>query len=233
MEPLLDLARRRGIPVIEDAAQAHGATRHGRAAGTLGAIGCFSFYPSKNLGAYGDGGACVTSDPGLAERLRRLRNYGERTRYESVELGFNSRLDEIQAAVLRAKLPHLADWNRRRRELAAKYRRRLAGLPLAFTPPDAEGEECVHLFVIRVARRDRLRRELERRGVATQVHYPQPIHLQPAYRHLGYGPGSYPASERRAGQIVTLPLYPEMEAETLDRVVEAIREALRGEDPPA
>ncbi len=262
--PILELAARRGIPVIEDAAQAHGAVLGGRAAGLIGTIGCFSFYPSKNLGAYGDGGACTTADPVLAERLRRLRNYGERARYDSVELGFNSRLDELQAAILRVKLPHLEEWNARRRELAAAYRRRLAGLALGL-PPEAgtEGaaggtdgraaggaaggvsggaadgtaggarEDVAHLFVVRVARRDRLRKELEARGVGTQVHYPVPIHRQPAYAYLDLPPGSFPVAERRAGQIVSLPLYPEMTAAMVDTVAGAVADALRGEEAPA
>ncbi len=230
MGPLLELAARRGIPVIEDAAQAHGATWDGRTAGTLGAIGCFSFYPSKNLGAYGDAGACVTSDPELARALRRLRNHGESSRYRAESVGFNSRLDELQAAVLRAKLPHLAGWNRRRREIAAEYRRRLAGLPLLV--PEEDPGEVQHLFVIQVAQRDRFRRALEERGILTQIHYPIPIHLQPAYRGLGFAPGSFPAAERRAARVVTLPLYPEMTAGQIDSVVGAVAEALSGAPHP-
>jgi dTDP-4-amino-4,6-dideoxygalactose transaminase len=233
MDAVLDLGRRHGIPVVEDAAQAHGATWRGRAAGTMGVIGCFSFYPSKNLGACGDAGACTTADPALAARLRRLRNYGERDRYLSVEFGINSRLDELQAAVLRVKLPHLAGWNARRRELAAIYRDRLASLPVMFAPPADEGEEVHHLFIARVARRDRLRGDLQSRGVMTQVHYPLPIHLHPAYARLGFGPGSFPVAERRAEQIVSLPLYPEMTANQQECVIAAVAEALHGEEPPA
>jgi dTDP-4-amino-4,6-dideoxygalactose transaminase len=233
MDGILDLSRRHGIPVVEDAAQAHGATWRGRAAGTMGVIGCFSFYPSKNLGACGDAGACTTADPALAARLRRLRNYGERDRYVSVEFGINSRLDELQAAVLRVKLPRLAGWNGRRRELAAIYRDRLAALPVALAPPPDQGEEVVHLFVARVARRDRLRGDLQSRGVMTQVHYPLPIHLHPAYAHLGFGPGSFPVAERRAEQIVSLPLYPEMTARQQEHVIAAVAEALHGEELPA
>lgn len=233
MDAILDLGRRHGIPIVEDAAQAHGATWRGRMAGTMGAIGCFSFYPSKNLGACGDAGACTTADPALAARLRRLRNYGERDRYLSVEFGVNSRLDELQAAVLRAKLPHLAGWNERRRGLAAIYRDRLASLPLAVAPPLDEGDEVHHLFIARVARRNRLREELQNRGVMTQVHYPLPIHLHPAFAHLGLGPGSFPVAERRAEQIVSLPLYPEMTAGQQERVIAAVAAALHGEEPAA
>lgn len=233
MGAILDLGKRHGIPIVEDAAQAHGATWRGRAAGTMGVIGCFSFYPSKNLGACGDAGACTTADPTLAARLRRLRNYGERDRYLSVEFGINSRLDELQAAVLRVKLPHLAGWNARRREMAAVYRDRLASLPVVITPPTDDGEDVHHLFVARVARRDRLRGKLQTRRVMTQVHYPLPIHLHPAYAHLGFGPGSFPVAERRAEQIVSLPLYPEMTAHQQERVIAAVAEALHGEEPPA
>jgi dTDP-4-amino-4,6-dideoxygalactose transaminase len=233
MDAISELAERRGIPVVEDAAQAHGATWRGRAAGTMGSIGCFSFYPSKNLGACGDAGACTTADPALAARLRRLRNYGERDRYLSVEFGINSRLDELQAAVLRVKLPRLAGWNARRRELAAIYRQLLAALPVALPPPPDQGEEVIHLFVARVARRDRLREALQSRGVMTQVHYPRPIHLHPAYAHLGYPPGSFPVAERRAEQIVSLPLYPEMTTGQQERVIAAMAEALHGEETPA
>lgn len=233
MEAIEALAAAHGLPVIEDAAQAHGASRRGRIAGGIGRIGCFSFYPSKNLGAYGDAGACVTRDAALAERLRRLRNYGERSRYESVELGFNSRLDELQAAILRAKLPHLAGWNARRRELAGRYRQRLAGLPLLLPPEDPDGVEAVHLFVIRVARREEIRERLARRGIGTQVHYPRPIHLQAGYAWLGCGPGSFPAAELRATQMISLPLYPEMTEAMLDRVVSALAETLDGEPAPA
>jgi dTDP-4-amino-4,6-dideoxygalactose transaminase len=232
MGPILDLAARRGIPVVEDAAQAHGATWEGRAAGTIGTIGCFSFYPSKNLGAYGDGGACATADPGLARTLRALRNYGETSRYKSEILGFNSRLDELQAAVLRAKLPHLPRWNARRREICAAYRRGMGGLPLILPPADPEGTEAPHLFVVQVARRERARAELEKRGVGTQIHYPVPIHLHPAFADLGFGPDSFPVAESRARRILTLPLYPELSSAQVDAVIGAVTESLRGEPAP-
>jgi dTDP-4-amino-4,6-dideoxygalactose transaminase len=236
MDPILELARRRGLRVIEDAAQAHGALWCGRRAGTMGDIGCFSFYPSKNLGAFGDAGACVTSDPALAQRLARLRNYGESDRYHSVEIGFNGRMDELQAAVLRTKLPHLEGWNRRRREIAAFYRARLQHLPLLLPPEPAEGDpdaaEVFHLFVIQVAERDRLREELRRRQVGTQIHYPIPIHLQPAFAYLGAGPGSYPRAEQRDERILSLPMYPELHDEQLARVADALADALRGRPHP-
>mgnify|MGYP001214909549 CR=1 FL=1 len=229
--PVLELARRRGIPVIEDAAQAHGARWEGRSAGSVGDVGCFSFYPTKNLGAYGDGGACTTNDPALNRRLRELRNYGETARYQSDSIGFNSRLDEMQAAVLRAKLPRLGGWIERRREIARAYREELRDCPLAL-PPDPGAADSPHLFVVQVARRDRFRAELERRGVGTAVHYPRPIHLQKAYAWLGLGPGSFPHAEARAGRIATLPLYPELRSDQLEAIITAIREVLRGEPHP-
>lgn len=229
---ILELCGPGGIAVIEDAAQAHGASRSGRMAGTLGRVGCFSFYPSKNLGALGDGGACVTDDADLAGRIRRLRCYGERDRYESVELGINSRLDELQAAFLGVKLAHLAAWNGRRREIAAIYRERLRSLPLILPPEDPAGTEAMHLFVVQAARRDRLAGELRKRGVGTQIHYPIPIHLQEAFRHLGNGPGSFPAAEARARRILSLPLYPEMTDTHIERVVGALSQALAGEPHP-
>jgi dTDP-4-amino-4,6-dideoxygalactose transaminase len=240
MDPILDLAAKASIPVVEDAAQAHGATWHGRPAGGMSLIGCFSFYPSKNLGAYGDAGACVTADPECDRSLRRLRNYGEADRYHSISLGFNSRLDEIQAAVLRVKLTRLREWNARRREIAREYRNRLRGLPLLLPPSpeeapvfaDAPDSEVQHLFVIQVARRDRFREEMARLGVGTQVHYPLPIHLHPAYAHLGLGPGSFPKAERRARHIVSLPMYPELTPGQIEHVVWAAEQALRGEVHP-
>jgi len=232
MEPILELARRRGVPVVEDAAQAHGASHRGRMAGTWGDIGCFSFYPSKNLGAYGDAGACATRDPALAQKLRGLRSYGESNRYQAEFPGINSRLDELQAAVLRVKLPHLARWNQRRREICAFYRERLRGLPLLLPPEEAEEVEAPHLFVVQAARRDRLRRELLHRGIGTQIHYPIPSHLQPAFAPFGQGPGSLPVCEGRAGRILSLPLYPELTAEQLARVAGALHDSLRGEPPP-
>lgn len=233
MDAILELAGLHGLAVVEDAAQAHGAQWSGQHAGTLGSIGCFSFYPSKNLGAMGDGGACVTNDPDLALRLRRLRNYGEKDRYESVEIGFNSRLDELQAAVLRVKLEHLSEWNARRERLAAEYRRRLSGLPLRLPPETPPGDRSVHhLFVVQAARRDRLRRELMERGVGTQIHYPVPIHLQPAYAGFAGGPGSFPAAEARAGRILTLPMFPELTDSQMERIENALRISLAGEAFP-
>lgn len=226
------LADRHGIALIEDAAQAHGADSEGRSAGTVGEIGCFSFYPTKNLGALGDAGALTTNRADLAKRLIHLRNYGQEDRYHHVTLGFNSRLDEMQAAILSVKLTHLSEWTRRRREIAAHYRNAFAGLPIAFSRERAEAPSVEHLFVVRVSDRAKFRECLEKDGVGTQIHYPQPIHLQPAYSDLGLGPGSFPVTELRARQIVSLPIYPEMTESQVDRVIEAVRAALRSAEPP-
>jgi len=210
MDPILAIARERGLRVIEDAAQAHGARYHGHRVGTLGDLGCFSFYPSKNLGAYGDGGMVVTNDPHLAERVRMLRNGGQKTRYDHQLLGLNSRLDELQAAILRVKLPYLDTWNQQRRHIAALYTA-LLGDTRVETPLELpQVEHVYHLYVVRCEQRDALQKHLAERGVETAIHYPMPIHLQGAYRELGYGPGSFPITERYAGQVLSLPIYPEL-----------------------
>jgi dTDP-4-amino-4,6-dideoxygalactose transaminase len=194
-----------GVPVVEDCAQAHGTLVGGRPAGSLGAAAAFSFYPTKNLGALGDGGAVVTSSADVAERARLLRNYGERARFEHVARGLNSRLDPLQAAVLRAKLPHLDGAVQRRRELAARYAELLDGSPLA-TPVEAEGgRHAYHLYVVQAEGRDAVRAALEERGMGTAVHYPTPIHRQPAYRHLD-APGGFPVAERLCERVLSLPL---------------------------
>ena len=222
---LLELARRHNLRVIEDACQAHGAEYRGRKVGAQGDIGCFSFYPTKNLGAYGDGGMAVTNDPALAERLRLLRAYGWAERDRSVIRGVNSRLDEMQAAILLAKLPLLDGWIATRRELAARYGTTLAGLDSVQTPAEAAyGKHVYHLYVVRSAHRDALRAHLTERGIGTLVHYPHPIYLQDAYRDLGYQPGACPNAERAAATICSLPLHPHVTPEQVDRVASAIRE---------
>ena len=223
MEEILALADKAGIPVVEDAAQALGARRGNRAGGTLGRLGCFSFYPTKNLGGAGDGGMVVTGDAALESRLRRLRNHGAEDRYYHREVGLNSRLDEVQAAVLRVKLRRLEEWNRARRERAACYDRLLGGL--VRTPaPAPEGAHVYHQYVIRVPDRDRLRRSLAGQGVGTAVYYPVPLHLQPLYSALGYKPGDLPESERAAREVLSLPVYPELTAEQIERVAAALAE---------
>jgi dTDP-4-amino-4,6-dideoxygalactose transaminase len=218
------ISERTGIPVIEDCAQAHGATWSGQRAGTIGVMGAFSFYPSKNLGCYGDGGAIVTSDSKLAERLRMLRNYGQQRRYYHEIIGINSRLDELQAAILSAKLLYLTTWNQRRRQLASIYAVGLADLPVQ-TPAQLPGREHIyHLYVIQVSERDRLQSFLAENGIQTLIHYPVPAHFQPAYMHLGYASGSLPVTESVAEVILSLPMYPQLSDDEVNRVVAAIRE---------
>ncbi len=219
---LQNLARKESLFLVEDACQAHGAKLDGRPLGSWGVAGCFSFYPTKNLGAIGDGGMIVTDDPQIAERLRRLRNGGQVTRYVHEEIGFNSRLDEIQAAVLRAKLPRLAGWNRRRRELAEIYRRRLEETPVRMVGMLPGSESSVHLFVVRVVDRDHLREALTASGIQTLIHYPIPAHLQPAYQSLGQGEGTCPTAEQAAREILSLPCYPDLGESDVERVTEAI-----------
>jgi dTDP-4-amino-4,6-dideoxygalactose transaminase len=226
MGRLLDLARRHNLVVIEDAAQAHGARYQDRPCGTLGHAGAFSFYPTKNLGAYGDGGAVVTRDPGVARMIRLLRNYGwaEGKRYYSAVKGVNSRLDELQAAILRVKLRHLDAWNERRRAIAARYTEALAGLPeLALPREQPWAYHVYHLYVVRTPRRNALQQHLQAYGVGTQVHYPVPVHLQEAYQELGYRPGALPETERAAGEILSLPLYPELTDAQVEHVCAGVR----------
>jgi dTDP-4-amino-4,6-dideoxygalactose transaminase len=225
--PLLDIGRRHGIPVIEDAAQAHGAEYRGQKAGTLGLCGCFSFYPGKNLGAYGEAGAVVTDDDGIAARLRALRDHAQEKRYHHNEIGFNYRMDGLQGAVLGVKLNYLEGWTEARRALAARYRALLAELPLRL-PTEAEGRRHVwHLFVVLHPRRDELQKMLQDRGVGTGLHYPIPLHLQKAYRHLGHQAGDFPVAERVGRECLTLPLFPEMTAGQQERVTEQLADCLR------
>ena len=222
MESLLDLAQQKGLLVIEDAAQAHGAVHERGRAGTFGAAAGFSFYPGKNLGAYGDGGAVCTNDDQLAERLRLLRNWGSTVKYVHRLQGYNSRLDTVQAAVLLVKLNYLADWNRRRREIANWYRQDLEyfaeNIQLPRKAPWCR-EHVYHLFVVRLQRADRqsVLQHLKSVGIGAGIHYPVPIHLQEAYPSLG-NPGNFPATEQIAGQILSLPLFPEMTPEQVRTV---------------
>ncbi|MCX8067101.1 MAG: DegT/DnrJ/EryC1/StrS family aminotransferase [Anaerolineae bacterium] len=233
MAPLLEIARRYGLFLIEDCAQAHGAYYRGRPVGSWGDIAAFSFYPTKNLGAFGDGGAVVTNDSTLARRVQLLREYGWARRYVSHIRGTNSRLDEIQAAVLRVKLRHLEAWNERRRQIAALYSEYLAeatrwGLVLPGEPENAH--HVYHLYVVRHPQRDALQAFLRERGIGTLVHYPVPVHLQPAYADLGYREGSLPVSEALAREVLSLPMYPELTDEEVQRVAEAVREFFQGVD---
>src|SRR5881628_3931598 len=228
LERLLPLAERRGLPVIEDAAQAIGARRRiageWRLAGELGWVAAFSSFPTENLGGWGDGGMMVTSDDALAERLRKLRLHGGAKQYHHDEVGTNSRLDTLQAAVLLAKLPHLGSWSAKRREHAAFYTRALADLP-AVRPPvvDAANEHIFHQYTVRVERRDELYAHLKSRGIGSAIYYPVPLHLQRCFSHLGYRPGRLPESERASGEVLSLPVYPELTRGQLDCVIETIR----------
>ncbi|UQI47365.1 DegT/DnrJ/EryC1/StrS family aminotransferase [Streptomyces sp. HU2014] len=228
MDPLLELAGRHGLAVVEDAAQAHGARYRGRRTGS-GHVVAFSFYPGKNLGAMGDGGAVVTADAAVAERVRLLRNFGSREKYRHEVRAGNSRLDEFQAAVLRAKLPRLDAWNARRAAVAARYREGLAGLPGIVLPEAAPWADPVwHLYVIRSAERDALRRELDRAGVATLIHYPVPPHRSPAYADdpAGAPEGTHPRTERLAAQVLSLPLGPHLGDDEAGAVVAAVAAAV-------
>ena len=223
MDPILDIARRHGLAVIEDACQAHGAEYKGRRAGSMGDIGCFSFYPGKNLGAFGEGGAAVTNNSQYAESMRLLRSWGEKSRYQHLVKGFNYRMDGIQGAVLGVKLRHLEAWTEARRAHAARYEALLSGSDVA-PPKERPGARHVFsVYAVRVVNRDARRAALAEQGVQTGIHYPIPVHLQPAYRDLGYPPGSFPVSERLAAEVLSLPVYPEMTEAQIDAVGRALR----------
>ena len=237
MDSFERLAREHRLAVIEDAAQAFGAGWRGKRAGSLGAAAAFSFYPSKNLGGYGDGGCVTTCDPALAERLRSLRHHGSRERYYHDELGWNSRLDELQAAILRVKLGYVEEWNNRRRECARLYdllfkeaglpaapgaAAQLEGHPIQLLETAAQAHHVYHLYAIRASRRDQLRKFLAERGVSTEVYYPLPLHLQKALTYLGYRPGDFPEAERAADHLLALPLFPEITEDEQRHVVDSI-----------
>lgn len=226
LDPIVGIARRRGLRVIDDAAQAHGARYRGRAIGQGTDATAWSFYPGKNLGAIGDAGAVTTSDPEIARRLRSLRNYGSRVKYVNDEQGVNSRLDEVQAAVLGVKLRHLDAWNARRRAVAARYLSQLkdAGLTLPHVPDWAD--PAWHLFVVQHPDRDRLRDALKRLGIDTLIHYPIPPHRQEAYKSLGLGAGTFPISESIHQRVLSLPIGPHVDTGQIERVVDAVRSSV-------
>jgi dTDP-4-amino-4,6-dideoxygalactose transaminase len=222
MDPIIGIAASKDIPVIEDVAQGHGATYRGKKLGSLGLAGCFSFYPSKNLGAFGDGGAISTDDDDLAARVKRLRNYGEERRYYHKAKGFNSRLDEIQAAVLRAKLPNLDAWNETRRSVTSFYNREITN-PLIDKPLEMSyGIHNYHLYVIRCKLRAQLQSHLARSGVATLIHYPIPVHLQESYLDLGKKTGDFPVAESCAREVLSLPNFPELSLDELRWISDCI-----------
>ena len=224
MDPLMDIAARHGLKVVEDACQAHGAEYKGHKAGALGDAAAFSFYYSKNLGAYGEGGFISTNDAGLADKIRKIRDHGSGVRYHHDMLGFNGRLDELQAVVLRVKLPHLATWNNERRQHAYLYNKLLKGTP-ATTPAEFPGSKPVyHLYVIKTPRRDELQAWLKDHGIFTGIHYPIPIHLQKATEFLGYKPGDFPVTERVVAEALSLPMFAELTDEQITCVVDSIKD---------
>ena len=222
MDEIAEITARHGIHLVEDACQAHGAKYRGRRAGSLGVAGCFSFYPGKNLGAYGEGGAVATSDSALGKKIRSLRDHGQAARYHHDVVGYNSRLEGIQGAVLGVKLRYLDRWNEARREHARYYGKRLGafGVALPYEAPDRES--VYHLYVVRTSARDALQAHLGTRGVQSGLHYPRPLHLQAAYSDLGYKPGVFPVAERWATTCLSLPMYPELTPALMDEVAEGV-----------
>jgi dTDP-4-amino-4,6-dideoxygalactose transaminase len=224
MDPVMELAEQKELWVIEDACQAHGARYRGCRVGSLGHVACFSFYPAKNLGGYGDGGMVVTNDEKIAERVRMLRNYGQQEKYRHLIVGYNRRLDTLQAAVLRVKLRHLDEWNEARRRHAHLYDRLLKDTSVVPPFNPEYSEHVYHLYVVQSERRDELREWLGSKGIATGIHYPVPIHLQPAYAHLGHSRGDFPVAEAYARQTLSLPMFPELTREQIEYVAGAIHQ---------
>ena len=236
LNPIMSIAQRAAVPVIEDAAQAIGATYNGRSVGAVGAIGCFSFFPSKNLGAFGDAGLVTTEDAEMASRLRTLRNHGMEPKYYHALVGGNFRMDALQAAVLRVKAPHLAAWTEARRINAARYGslfRDLGLLDRVVLPSEAPGRRHIfNQYVIRVPERDRLKAHLDAHRIGNEIYYPVPFHWQPCFQYLGYGPGSFPHAERAAGDSLAIPIFSELTIEEQRTVVGAIAEFLDGRSAP-
>lgn len=223
MDPIMEIAKKHNLIIVEDACQAHGALYKGRKVGSIGNIGCFSFYPAKNLGAFGDGGILVTHDKEIAERVRMLRNYGQQEKYKHLFIAYNRRLDTLQAAVLRVKLKYLENWNESRRNHAGLYGKLLSGNNLLLPLEAKNARHVYHLYVVRAAKREALQKHLKNNGIATGIHYPIPVHEQPAYQYLGYKKGDFPISEAYAEQILSLPMYPELTEEQIAYVAKAIK----------
>jgi dTDP-4-amino-4,6-dideoxygalactose transaminase len=226
MDPILEVARKHKLVVIEDAAQAHGARYKGRSAGSIGDIGCFSFYPAKNLGAYGEGGAVTTSNPEYARTIRMLRDWGQDRKYHHLLHGYNYRMEGFQGAILRVKLRHLERWTEARRAIVKTYNERLAGADVVRPSEMAWARHVYHLYTLRPDNRDALQAALLNDGIQTGIHYSTPVHLQPAYADLGYGPGSFPESEKAAAEALSLPLYPELTDSQIEDVAKAVVHAM-------
>lgn len=225
MDPIMKIAKQYRLRVIEDACQAHGARYKGKRAGAIGDVGCFSFFPGKNLGAYGDGGAIVTNDEKIAEKVRLLRNHGREAKYEHLVEGYCNRLDALQAAILRVKLKKLDGWNRKRKEAAKFYNKEFLGFKAVDISHELKDTDPVfHLYVIKVKNRDGLQRSLNEKGIASGVHYPIPLHLQQAYKRLDYKEGDFPVAEKAANEILSLPMFPEISTKQQECVVNAIKE---------
>ena len=227
MQSLRDIAKRHRLRLIEDAAQAHAAEFDGKRCGSIGDLACFSFYPGKNLGAYGDAGAVTGNDESLLAKVRKLRDHGRTTKYEHDEIGFGERLDALQAAILRAKLPHLEAWTEARRAHARLYNELLAGCGVETPFESLNARHVYHLYVIRTPRRDAMLEHLKSKGVGAGIHYPVPLHRQPAYLKQGYGDVSLPVTERVASEVLSLPMYPELSGQQIEYVVQAVKEAQR------
>src|SRR6185437_12763670 len=223
IDPILEIARRHKLPLVEDAAQAAGATYKGKMAGTFGEMSCFSFYPGKNLGAFGEGGALVTNDAQFAARARSLREHGSTVRYHHDEVGYNYRMEGIQGAVLGVKLKHLAKWNERRRAVSKIYTELLSETPLQLPREAAYAQSARHIYVVRHPRRDELKKHLEANGIGCALHYPVPVHLQKCYASLGYNAGDFPVAEKAARECLSLPTYPELTDRQLQRVTDVIK----------
>jgi len=226
MNPILEIAREHGLKVIEDNAQGFGAEYLGKKTGSFGDIGCLSFFPTKNLGAFGDAGMVVTNDPALAERMRMLRTHGWKKKYYSEEVGYNSRLDTLQAAILQAKLPHVDSWNEKRREISRRYSEQLAPLGVVVPVEHEWAKHVYHLYIIRLAKRDELQAFLKQKGIASDVYYPLPPHLSVPCRKFGYKAGDFPHAELASHETLALPLYPELTQSQQDEVIAAVRECV-------
>lgn len=222
MDPIINLAKKYNLKVIEDAAQAHGAEYKNKRVGALGDIGIFSFYPGKNLGAYGDAGAVVTNDPDISNKIAMLRNHGRTKKYEHEYEGYNCRLDTLQAAILRVKLKYINSWNEARRNHASSYRKLLQNTDIILPTEQKDNKHIYHIFAVRVADRDNLLNKLKNEGIGAGIHYLIPLHLQPAYRYLGYKAGDFPITEKCAREIISLPMYPELDEVKIKKIAETI-----------